>query len=573
MTEWIVLASVVVALIVGLVLRSIFAKGGNDSGILLKENEELKRSIEERNSRIEHQNQEISRLLSERDVERANVQNLRSQLAERVEEAKEQLAAQRCAYEERLQEVKEQLAALKSAHDEQLRVAKEEARVALEAQVCQMKAVHEQQLSELKASTDKLIEQMREMSRAEAEGNLKLIQEQMQTTSERVLKSRQEELESRNEESVLRIVDPLRESIKRMSEALDSSKREHHDRMQNLDTLIRENLRQSHDLGATADRLAQALTTKVKTQGNFGELHLKKFLEDMGLMEGTAYTSQQGLKDKYGKKIKSDEDKGLIPDFILHFPNKRDVIVDSKVVITDFERYMSATDPEAKEIHLKAHIEALRAQVDGLSKKDYSKYLDTGYTKLDFVIMYVFHEGALNLALMNDTSLWRYAYDKHVLIMGPQTMYMNLRVLELMWTQSRQLTNQDKIMDQARLIIERVKLFARRLTETETSMQEVLRKFKDLRTVTADKGTSIITPTNELIRLSGIALKSSGKGGPTPTYIEGDETSFFGDEKKKKKKSSATDEDATVVEEIDNNESEDVEASDIETSESSEQDE
>ena len=229
MTEWIVLTSVVVALIVGLVLRSIFAKGGNDSGILLKENEELKRCMEERNSRIEHQNQEISRLLSERDVERANAQNLRSQLTERVEEAKEQLAAQRCAYEERLQEAKEQLAALKSAHDEQLRVAKEEARVALEEQVCQMKAVHEQQLSELKASTDKLIEQMREMSRAEAEGNRKLIQEQMQTTSERVLKSRQEELDARNVESVSKIVDPLRDSLKRMNEALDSTKREHQD--------------------------------------------------------------------------------------------------------------------------------------------------------------------------------------------------------------------------------------------------------------------------------------------------------------------------------------------------------
>jgi DNA recombination protein RmuC len=234
---------------------------------------------------------------------------------------------------------------------------------------------------------------------------------------------------------------------------------------------------------------------------------------------------------------------------------------------------MSATDPEEKAIHLKAHIEALRAQVDGLSKKDYSKYLDTGYTKLDFVIMYVFHEGALNLALMNDSSLWRYAYDRHVLIMGPQTMYMNLRVLELMWTQSRQLTNQDEIMKQAKMIIERVKLFARRLTETESSMQEVMGKFKELRTVTAEKGKSIITPANELIRLSGIALKSNGKGGVSPTYIEGDETSFFGDEKKKKKNSTITDEDATVVEEIDEDESEDIETMEADASEASEQNE
>ena len=555
MTEWIFIVSVVVALIVGLVLRSIFAKGGNDSGILLKENEELKRCMEERNSRIEHQNQEISRLLSERDVERANAQNLRSQLTERVEEAKEQLAAQRCAYEERLQEAKEQLAALKSAHDEQLRVAKEEARVALEAQVCQMKAVHEQQLSELKASTDKLIEQMREMSRAEAEGNLKLIQEQMQTTSERVLKSRQEELESRNEESVLRIVDPLRESIKRMSEALDSSKREHNDRMQNLDTLIRENLRQSHDLGATADRLAQALTTKVKTQGNFGELHLKKFLEDMGLMEGTAYTTQQALKDKYGKKIKSDEDKGLIPDFILHFPNNRDVIVDSKVIITDFERYMSATDPEEKDKHLKAHIKALRAQVDLLASKDYSFYLDSEYTKLNFVIMYVFHEGALNLALTNDTTLWRYAYDKHVLIMGPQTMHMNLRILELMWTQMRQLDKHKFIIEQASMIVERTQLFAKRLISSNLLLQKLQKEFEGLTTSSSDGGHSIITPAKRLVDL-GIKQKVADKtkADLTALFVENDKSLIMGDA-------------------ADDDESEDVEASEVETSESSEQDE
>ena len=104
-------------------------------------------------------------------------------------------------------------------------------------------------------------------------------------------------------------------------------------------------------------------------------------------------------------------------------------------------------------------------------------------------------------------------------------------------------------------------------------MQEVMGKFKELRTVTAEKGKSIITPANELIRLSGIALKSNGKGGVSPTYIEGDETSFFGEEKKKKKNASATDEDATVVEEIDEDEGEDVETLETETSDSSEQNE
>ena len=266
MAEIIFVFGVIVALIVGFVLSRIFTKSNGDNGILLKENEELKRLVEERNTRIERQNLEITRLVAEREVERTKAESLGTQLAE-----------------------------TKSAGAEELQRTREEAQRALEQRLAELREVYEQKLRDIKAHSDEALAQQ-----------LQLIKEQMQTTSERVLKSRQEELESRNEESVSRIVDPLRESIKRMSEALDSSKREHHDRMQSLDTLIRENLRQSHDLGATADRLAQALTTKVKTQGNFGELHLKKFLEDMGLMEGTAYTTQQGLKDKYGKKIIAD---------------------------------------------------------------------------------------------------------------------------------------------------------------------------------------------------------------------------------------------------------------------------
>ena len=514
MTEMIFVVSVIVSLIIGIALNRIFAKNNNDNGIILKENEELKRLVEEHNNRIERQNQEITRLVAERAAEHTMVESLTAQLAE-----------------------------TKSAGAEELQRTRDEAQRALEQRLAELREVYEQKLRDIKAHSDETLAQQ-----------LQLIKEQMQTTSERVLKSRQEELESRNEESVSRIVDPLRESIKRMSETLDSSKREHHDRMQSLDTLIRENLRQSHDLGATADRLAQALTTKVKTQGNFGELHLKKFLEDMGLMEGTAYTTQQGLKDKYGKKVKSDEDAGLIPDFILHFPNNRDVIVDSKVVITDFERYMSATDPEEKAIHLKAHIKALRTQVDLLAKKDYSFYLDSEYTKLNFVIMYVFHEGALNLALMNDTSLWRYAYDKHVLIMGPQTMHMNLRILELMWTQMRQLDKHKFIIEQAATIVERTQLFAKRLINSNDLLKKLQKEFDGLTTSSSDGGHSIITPAKRLVDLA-IKQKIAHR-------TKADLTTLFVDNDK-----------SLIMEGASDDEGEDVETSETETSDSSEQNE
>lgn len=512
----IILVSILVSIVVGILLNRIFSKQSGDSGTLVAENESLKRTLEERNHRIETLNQQISHLTSERDVERARCEGLAEQLAERAEEHKAQLAVAMNAAEERLRE------------------AKEEARVALEKQVAQMKELYEQQLQQLQSSTTQLMEQMREMTRAEAEGQRKLIQEQMQTTSERVLKSRQEELDARNIESVSRIVDPLRESLKLMTEALDTTKREHHDTMTRLDARIEENLRNSRELGLTAERLANALTAEVKVQGNFGEMRLRKLLEDLGLEENTHYITQKALIDKYGKKIKVEDDedgtkrKALIPDFILRFPNKRDVIVDSKVALTAYERYVNAESAEEKSHWLAKHIEAIRTHVDGLAKKDYSMYLDSHYSKLNFVIMYMFQESALSLALMNDTGLWRYAYDRGVLIMGPQTMYMNLRILELMWVQIRQLAKQEEIIKQAELIIERTQLFAGRLKITEKNMKEVLKDFKKLSTTTADDGKSIITPARNLIKL-GVRQKKD-KTDLTEIFVEDDEEILIGDE-------------------------------------------
>ena len=191
----------------------------------------------------------------------------------------------------------------------------------------------------------------------------------------------------------------------------------------------------------------------------------------------------------------------MIPDFILHFPNNRHFVVDSKMSLTDYERYMNAEDgtPE-KSAYLKAHIESVRAQVKRLAKKEYTKYLPEGYNRLNFAIMYVPIEGALNLALLNDTTLWREAYDQGVMILGPQTMYMNLRVLEMMWTQVRQLKNQQAMIDAANMVIERVQDFGMRFADVEASMNDTIKKINRLKITTAEGGPSIITAAKSLIK-------------------------------------------------------------------------
>lgn len=405
------------------------------------------------------------------------------------------------SYSKRIADLKDvhnkQIAELKEAHEKQIAELKE----AQTAQLEQLKAAQTAQLEQVKEGQQKQIEALREMNREQVESQMKLIREQMQTTSEEILKRRQDELGERNREQVSKIIDPLTQSLKSMREAFDKSKEQQNEALTRLDATIKVNMEKSAALGETADRLTRALTGEVKVQGNFGELKLKQLLEDLELKEGEQFDTQETLRDKAGKQAKGDDGRGLIPDFILHFPNNRHVVVDSKMSLTDYERYMNAEDgtPEKSE-YLKAHVASVRAQVKRLARKEYTKYLPEGYNRLNFAIMYVPIEGALNLALLNDTTLWREAYDEGVMILGPQTMYMNLRVLEMMWTQVRQLKNQQAMIDAANIVVERVQDFGMRFMDVETSMNSTVEKMAKLKVSTAESGRSIITAAKSLLK-------------------------------------------------------------------------
>lgn len=405
------------------------------------------------------------------------------------------------SYSKRIADLKDvhnkQIAELKEAHEKQIAELKE----AQTAQLEQLKAAQTAQLEQVKEGQQKQIEALRDMNREQVESQMKLIREQMQTTSEEILKRRQDELGERNKEQVSKIIDPLTQSLKSMREAFDKSKEQQNEALTRLDATIKVNMEKSAALGETADRLTRALTGEVKVQGNFGELKLKQLLEDLELKEGEQFDTQETLRDKAGKQAKGDDGRGLIPDFILHFPNNRHVVVDSKMSLTDYERYMNAEDgtPEKSE-YLKAHVASVRAQVKRLARKEYTKYLPEGYNRLNFAIMYVPIEGALNLALLNDTTLWREAYDEGVMILGPQTMYMNLRVLEMMWTQVRQLKNQQAMIDAANIVVERVQDFGMRFMDVETSMNSTVEKMAKLKVSTAESGRSIITAAKSLLK-------------------------------------------------------------------------
>ncbi len=497
---------------------------------------EQNRKLAAQEARIAESGEAITRLTADRDVQKANAANYLQRLEEQKQESEKRLAAERDEAAQRL--LDEQTRSRKQMAEQQAAMQQqaEEMKASYERQLGDRKATFDRQLAEMKASYAEQVAQAKDdynhqiaaintMNEKQVKSQLDLIREQMQTTSEKVLKLRQDELGEKNREQVSKIIDPLQRSLKDMQEALDKSKEQQTEALTRLDEAIKINMQKSAAIGETADRLTRALTGEVKVQGNFGELKLKQLLEDLELHEGEQYDTQETLRSRDGRGMKGDDGKGMIPDFILHFPNNRHVVVDSKMSLTDYERYMNAEDgtPE-KSAYLKAHIDSVRMQVKRLARKEYTRYLPEGYNRLNFAIMYVPIEGALNLALLNDSSLWREAYDEGVMILGPQTMYMNLRVLEMMWTQVRQLKNQQAMMDAANTVIDRVQDFGQRFLDVESSMNDTLRKMGKLKITTAASGPSIITAARNLLKAGARENKRKKSLG------EMDESLFLGEE-------------------------------------------
>lgn len=346
---------------------------------------------------------------------------------------------------------------------------------------------------------------------------LSLIREQMNSTSERILKERSQELSTTNREQLSTILTPLQEHIKQMKEEAERMRQSHTVSLERLDAAIRSNWERERAMGEQTERLAQALTGANKVQGTFGELRLRQILEDMGLQEGLQFEEQQTLRDENGQPLKGEEGKKMIPDVVLHFPDNRDVIIDSKMSFTAFVDYQNATTPEEQSNALARHLQSVRNHVTELSKKQYYKYTRKEAAKLDFVIMYVFQESALQLALLNDPTLWRDAYEQGVVISGSQNIYMTLRVLEMTWKQVQQVRNQENIMKCADLIIERVQTFAERFQAVDNMLDKTRKSFDDLARSTADSGQSITVAARNLLKYGAQENKKKASIAATDT--------------------------------------------------------
>lgn len=365
------------------------------------------------------------------------------------------------------------------------------------------------QLSAENLTMKREIELTREQAEKESEERrlhfdeqLKLVREQLQNASQELLKQRSHELSAQNAQQMDAIITPLKDTIKEMKASMDISRDMHNKNTASLEKAIEEVMKRTREVGEEADKLAHALRNENKTQGNWGELILDELLTSYGLVEGIHYEKQAILRDAGGKALRNEETgQRMIPDTILHYPDGKDAIIDSKVSLTAFLDYQNAEDDAKRAEALSRHLKSLRQHVQELARKDYAAYIKAPRQALNYVIMFVPNEGALQLALYSEPSLWRDAFEKGVFITGEQNLAAALRIIQIAWTQVQQARNQEQIFDTARQLLDRVADFLHYFDEVGEKLHDASAMFTKASDKLKDGRQSVVGASNKLIKL------------------------------------------------------------------------
>ena len=377
-------------------------------------------------------------------------------------------------------------------------------RESYERTMAEMKSGHEKAVTDLKSSHEAAIAELKK-SHEEAMGQqLETLKAQMMAESEKVLKAREEELDKRAKATFENIAGGLDKNIKDMKEAFEQNKKAHSETSQTLKANIEnavKNLReQTLSIGDKADNLAEALKGRNKAQGNWGEVILDNLFTAEGLREGRDYDKEETLRDEHGQIVlNEDTAKRMRPDFILHYPNGNDIIIDSKVVLTAMYDYYAAEDEAAKADAQARNLAAIKEQVKKLAKKDYSSYLQPGHKMLDYVIMFVPVYSALRLAYESDRNLWHDAYAQGVLITTEETLMPFLRMINIAWTSHEQVANQQQIITAAETILTRVSDFCTAHAKMGKKLNEALEQYDACDKKIRERGQSIVVAANKLI--------------------------------------------------------------------------
>ena len=330
---------------------------------------------------------------------------------------------------------------------------------------------------------------------------LNVVREQFQNLATTVLSRTSDQLKTENREAMEHITKPIGDSFEQLQKAIQESDREAARTAASLAERLRQVGEQAEKMDRTATRLTNALRGDSKQAGDWGELVLQELLDAQGFKRGFVYDVQDTISSQDGLLIRN-EDTGRVmrPDVVLHYPGNQDVVIDAKVSIKAYYDYVNETAETVRQQMLDRHVQSLRAHVKELAQKDYSRYIQPPRTAIDFVIMYVPNEAALQVALARDPKLWTEAFDKKVFISSTQNLFAILRMIQIAWRQHNQTENQKKIVGLAEQLVSRIGLFAERAARMGRDIDALSADFADMQK-SVDGTRGILQKANEMKRL------------------------------------------------------------------------
>jgi len=353
------------------------------------------------------------------------------------------------------------------------------------------------------------IEMLREQAAGEAKRREEQFAEQLRTAREQlanaataIMEQNARKLKEQNSENIGHITQPLKDAISDMRKAITDNMKDSAQHSASFREQIRLMMESNREIGEKAESLANVLRRDNKAAGNMGEIILGDLLASQGLTEGIHYEVQARLRDETGRALKNDDTgREMQPDVILHYPQGQDAIIDSKVSLTAYQRYVNAETPEEKDRHLQDHIKSVRSHVTELARKDYSRYVKAPREAVDFVIMFVPFESSLQLALANDPTLWREAFERKVFITGEQNLLGILHMIHIAWVQNQQAENQEKVFGIAEQLIDRLGDFIRRYNTLGDTLAKAQKDYDFANNKLITGAQSVVKKGRELVDL------------------------------------------------------------------------
>ncbi|MCM1489985.1 MAG: DNA recombination protein RmuC [Muribaculum sp.] len=321
--------------------------------------------------------------------------------------------------------------------------------------------------------------------------------------AEEILKRQSATLKSQNNELIANALNPVKNKLEEFSKTItESYVKETADR-KSLSDQIDRLMQLNSDIGKEARNLTTALKGDSKVQGDWGEMVLQTLLESAGMVEGQNFFTQV-TKDDADQILKDDQGNRLRPDVVVALPDNHKMVIDSKVSLKAYTEYMSASSDSEKETAGKRHIRSVISHIDELGDKKYQKYLQKA---ADHVMMFIPNEGAYYAAMQLNPDLWKYAYDRKVVMVSPTHLFSVMQIVAQLWQQDRQNKYAMEIAKAGGELYDKFVDYYNDMAKVEKSLNDVVKNFERCR-ADVENRVGLTAKANKLKELGAKASKN-----------------------------------------------------------------